>query len=169
MDENGYMTIEPAREDDWGWILQLHAQTAWESLNPERQSDVTVEIVASRMADQVAKSRAVHGTSNQVFVARDSTGNRTGFIWVDQILSGFTGKAQAYLLDVVVLKEYRRQGLGRMLMAEAEAWAEKKGFRYVGLNVSVRNEGAIALYNALGYETETIRMWKKTGEQRGAW
>ena len=157
------MITRPAKEDDWDWISQQHAQTAWESLSPERQSEVSVDDVASKLADQVAKSREQHGITNQVFVAFDSTGNRNGFVWVDQILSGFTGKPQAYILDVVVLKEYRRKGIGRMLMAEAEAWAKRNGFDYIGLSVSSRNEAAIALYREEGFEIETFRMWKKIG------
>ena len=162
---NTQMTIEPAREEDWAWILQLHAQTAWESLAPERQAEVNKETVTTRIADQVTKSRVEHGTSNQAFVARDLAGNCAGFVWIDQIRSSFTGKSQAYLLDIVVLESYRRQGLGRLLMAEAEAWAKQKGFDRVGLNVAAHNVAAIDLYNKLGYKTETVKMWKKLGEQ----
>ena len=153
--------IRPAREEDWDWIAQQHAQTAWESLSPERQSEVSVDDVARSLADQVAKGREQHRTTNHVFVAFDSAGNRGGFVWVDQVLSGFTGKPQAYILDVMVLREYRRKGIGRMLMAEAEAWAKRNGLDYIGLNVSSRNEAAIALYREQGFKIETFRMWKR--------
>ena len=65
--------------------------------------------------------------------------------------------------SLVVLKEYRRKGIGRMLMAAAEAWAKRNGLDYIGLNVSSRNEAAIALYREEGFEIETFRMWKKIG------
>lgn len=158
---NPQMTIEPAREEDWAWILQLHAQAAWESLVPELQAEVSKETVETEMAAQFARSRAEHGTKNQTFVARDSAGNRAGFVWAEEIRMGFTGKRQAYLLAIVVLDPYRRQGLGRLLMAEAEAWARERGIDCVGLNVAEHNTAAIALYNKLGYQTEIVRMRKK--------
>lgn len=160
---NTLMTIDPAREEDWAWMLQLHAQAAWESLVPELQTEVSKETVATEMAAQFAGSRAEHGTRNQAFVARDSVGNRAGFVWVEETRMGFTGKRQAYLLAIVVLKSYRRQGLGRLLMAEAETWARGKGIDCVGLNVAEHNAVAIALYNKLGYQTEMVRMRKKLG------
>lgn len=157
------MTIEPATEEDWAWIPQLHAQIAWESLVPELQAEVSKETVETEMAAQFARSHAEHGTKNQAFVARDPAGNRAGLVWVEEIRMGFTGKRQACVLAIVVLGPYRRQGLGRLLMAEVEAWARERGIDGVGLSVAEHNTAAIALYNELGYRVEMVRMRKKLG------
>jgi len=57
------------------------------------------------------------------------------------------------VLSVGVHPSFRRRGIGRRLMALAEDMAEKFGSREVRLEVSTRNEGAVAFYTALGYET----------------
>ena len=57
------------------------------------------------------------------------------------------------VLSVGVHPSFRRRGIGRRLMALAEDMAAKFGSREVRLEVSTRNEGAVAFYTALGYET----------------
>ena len=112
----------------WRALPCLHAAPVNSRPTALRQAEVSREIVATQIADQVAQSRAEHGTSNQAFVARDAKGNRAGFVWVDQVRSGFTGKTQGYLLDIVVVEARRGRGLGQLLMAEAEGWARQRGF-----------------------------------------
>ncbi|HSK15282.1 MAG TPA: GNAT family N-acetyltransferase [Gaiellaceae bacterium] len=60
-------------------------------------------------------------------------------------------------LGLMVAKEFRRQGIGRALMEEAERWAREVGVRKLELHVFPHNEAAIALYEALGYEREGFR------------
>ena len=60
-------------------------------------------------------------------------------------------------LGLMVAREFRRQGAGRALMEEAERWARRVGVRKLELHVFPHNEGAIALYEGLGYEREGFR------------
>lgn len=57
------------------------------------------------------------------------------------------------VLSVGVHPGQRRQGIGRRLMALAEDMARKFGSREIRLEVSTKNDGAIAFYRALGFET----------------
>jgi ribosomal protein S18 acetylase RimI-like enzyme len=57
------------------------------------------------------------------------------------------------VLSVGVHPAFRRRGIGRRLMALAEDIAAKFGSRELRLEVSTQNEGAIAFYATLGYET----------------
>ncbi len=66
--------------------------------------------------------------------------------------------------NVVVTASARRQGLGRRLMEQAEAWAAARGSATVELHVFDFNEAAIALYRELGYETLSRKMRKVLGE-----
>ncbi len=61
-----------------------------------------------------------------------------------------------YLHQLYVLPNRQRLGLGRRLVACAEARARELGFKQIWLGVMVRNEPAVAWYRKLGYTvTET--------------
>lgn len=60
-------------------------------------------------------------------------------------------------LGLMVARDFRRQGAGRALMDEAERWARRVGVRKLELHVFPHNDGAIALYEGLGYEREGFR------------
>jgi GNAT superfamily N-acetyltransferase len=57
-----------------------------------------------------------------------------------------------YIMAVAVYREFQGSGVGKRLIAEAEAAAKAKGFTETSLNVFSENEGAVRLYVALGYE-----------------
>ena len=63
----------------------------------------------------------------------------------------------------MVAKPYRRQGVGRALMAAAEEWAREVGVRKLELHVFPYNDAAIALYEGLGYERQPERDWTPGG------
>ena len=56
-----------------------------------------------------------------------------------------------YIMAIAVYPEFRGSGIGRRLIAEAEAAAKAKGFTETSLNVFAENQGAVRLYEALGY------------------
>lgn len=57
-----------------------------------------------------------------------------------------------YILAIAVYPEFRSLGIGKRLMAEAEAVARAKGFTETSLNVFSENRGAVRLYETLGYQ-----------------
>ena len=54
-------------------------------------------------------------------------------------------------LGIIVLKEYRRKGLGKLLMGTALERAERLGIRLVTLEVYASNEAALGLYRSMGF------------------
>ena len=159
------ISFEPPSEDDWPWITEQHVQTAWASLTPERQQIVSRQTVRDYIVAQMAEIREKHGVTNQVILARNQDGQYAGFVWVDQVRSGFTGVRQAYILDVFVTEVHRGHGLGRRLMARAEDWARDHNLASIGLSVAGHNIAAVGLYEKLGYQTETLRLSKTLGER----
>ncbi len=75
-----------------------------------------------------------------------------------------TGDEIAYdyanVVDLVVLKEARRRGIGRMLLADCERRARAAGRDDLRITVLARNEGAHALYRDLGFDDLLIDMRK---------
>ncbi len=61
---------------------------------------------------------------------------------------------------VGVTAAHRGQGTGKALMACAQEWAMAQGAAELRLTVGAFNEGAVRLYEALGYEVRTHQFFK---------
>jgi RimJ/RimL family protein N-acetyltransferase len=70
-----------------------------------------------------------------------------------------THPASEHVADVglMVADGYRRRGIGRALMENAEAWARGVGVRKIELHVFPHNDAALALYDRLGYRRVGVR------------
>jgi ribosomal-protein-alanine N-acetyltransferase len=84
------------------------------------------------------------GVARVCFVA-ESGGKVIGFV----VVSCIGGAAE--LESVAVAEAARRQGVGRALCNEAIAWSLGVAAREVGLEVRASSEGALALYETLGF------------------
>lgn len=64
-----------------------------------------------------------------------------------------------YIDALAVFPAYEGRGYAKALLAEAEAWARREGWRKISLNVDVDKAKAHALYSKLGYtEVKQIRI-----------
>lgn len=79
--------------------------------------------------------------------------------YLDETLLGyalvhlFKGRAHARLYSLAVANEARGKGIGSQLLQNAELHAAKSGCISLRLEVSERNDGAIALYRKAGYRS----------------
>lgn len=89
-------------------------------------------------------------TTRVGFTARQEPA--AGCLWLGQSVDQLTGVPQAYVYLIYVDPAYRRQGLGRQLMAHARKWAAEQGYNQLSLQVFNKNEAACELYNSLGYQ-----------------
>ncbi len=71
-----------------------------------------------------------------------------------------SGYPHAWIVDLYVREEFRRQGIARELMRVAENIAKRHGYRYIGLTVTSENTPAMNLYLSLGYLEERKIMVK---------
>lgn len=93
--------------------------------------------------------RILDDAEHAVFVA-EAGGRIAG--WVHVFVSRTVeAHARAEIGGLVVDEAARSQGIGRALMAHAEAWAREKGCEAVGLRSNVIREQAHAFYERLGY------------------
>ncbi len=74
---------------------------------------------------------------------------------VGSVMVGYDGH-RGWINYLAVAPDYRRQGLGRALMDEAETLLLREGCPKVNLQVRTGNEGVVAFYRRLGYDVEEM-------------
>ena len=70
----------------------------------------------------------------------------------------FTGERDGYIGELVVAERTSRHGIGRALIAAADAWARDHGLRNLTLHTGSFNTNARAFYAALGFAEEEVRL-----------
>lgn len=86
------------------------------------------------------------------------SGEVVGYLWAAALHRGV--KKVAYVYQLYVLPDFRRQGHGRRALQEYETIARRGGFDSVALNVFGSNTIAQALYRSLGFAVTSIGMHK---------
>jgi len=75
---------------------------------------------------------------------------------VQLVISSASGASAAWIEDVFVNKNYRRLGLGNLVLKACKTWAENKGARRMQLLVDKRNENAMEFYKAFGFSPSNM-------------
>jgi GNAT superfamily N-acetyltransferase len=63
-----------------------------------------------------------------------------------------------YITQFLVSRQYRRQGVGQMLMDTIDDWFRSRGLQKVMLNVDIANETGIQFWKRWGFEPYAMRM-----------
>jgi ribosomal protein S18 acetylase RimI-like enzyme len=153
--------------------------TILEPMPPERFEEFANVATASHAADSVATGRWLEHESeafaraelarhlpqqaatpdHQFYEIRPCpAGPRLGFVWVGTMPRGSV--RVAYVFQLFVYPEHRRQGHGRAALLQVEKLAEAMGLTGVALNVFGSNSAAQALYRSLGYSVTSLSMHK---------
>jgi ribosomal protein S18 acetylase RimI-like enzyme len=83
---------------------------------------------------------------------------------VGTILAGYDGH-RGWLYSVAVHKDYRRQGVGSLMVRHAESALVQLGCPKLNLQVRANNSSVTAFYQSLGFEPEErISMGKLLGD-----
>lgn len=114
-------------------------------------------------SDFVARKRAqlreaARDPGQAVLVGVDDAGI-CGFIWL-VVEVEYSGRRRGEVAAIHVATRARRQGMGRLLMAEGEDLLRSYGCDSVHLMVTASNQGAVRLYSDLGYEVSRHQMEK---------
>jgi ribosomal protein S18 acetylase RimI-like enzyme len=89
--------------------------------------------------------------------APSATGGVVGVISVHPA-QHFTGEQDGYIGELVVAELAARRGVGRSLIAAAEAWARDHGLAHLTLHAGAYNGDARAFYASLGFAEEEVRL-----------
>jgi len=152
------MQIRPARPEDLASLEALFEQVDAHHRErlPERFRAGTGP---ARSHDHLLG--LIHDPASAVLLA-DEAGDALGFVQLavrdTPALPLFVPRRFAVIDNLVVAAHARRRGVGRALMAEADAWARGRGASTTELSVYAINDEAIAFYRALGYHVISYRM-----------
>lgn len=90
-----------------------------------------------------------------------SANTRTLVAEADGAVAGFlvarSIREEGEILNLAVLPEHRRRGLGRELLTAGLDWLSKGGVREVYLEVRQSNAAALAMYRARGFRPVGVR------------
>ncbi len=103
---------------------------------------------------------------NVVFVAEDN-GNLVGMVTGQLVISTAAGGYSVLIEDMVILEDYRRQGLGTALLRKAAAWGEKRGALRYQLLADRRNAPALDFYRNFGFQQSFMIGLYKIRQEEG--
>ena len=81
-----------------------------------------------------------------------------GYLWFAVVEKN--GLQSAFVYDVAIKPEFRRQGHAQAAFDALEPLVRKLGLSSIGLHVFSQNAGAQALYRKLGYGVTSVNMLK---------
>ena len=142
---NQYFAIRPFREEDLSEWFRLRCRL-WDETHEDDHKAEMMDILE-------------HTDSQLVAVADLGDDRLAGFLeasirpFVDDCASDNVGYLEGWFVDPV----YRRQGIGRKLVAFAETWARSHGCTEMASDAEIDNAASIAAHDELGYE-ETSRL-----------
>jgi ribosomal protein S18 acetylase RimI-like enzyme len=93
--------------------------------------------------------RAIEGATSAVLILRD------GEALAASVMIGSDGH-RGWVYYLAVAPDRRRAGLGRVMMAAAEAWLRAHGAPKLQLMVRTGNAEALGFYEALGLERQEV-------------
>jgi aminoglycoside 6'-N-acetyltransferase I len=133
------MTIRPYRDSDWA---------AWLRMSQALFANHSVDDLALGMREFRDRRDAA------VFIAERADGSQAGFVeagsrpYADGCETSPVGYVEARYVD----PDVRRTGLGRALLAAAEAWARERGYREMASDAQLDNAVSHAAHRRAGYE-----------------
>jgi ribosomal protein S18 acetylase RimI-like enzyme len=110
-----------------------------------------VAALARAQAEIEAEVEAAVQVGEQFWAAHNAEGATVGWLWVKCSLEGLPPSA-AFLYQILVKAEVRRQGYGTAMLAALEDVLAAGGRSELRLNVSDTNEAGRRLYERAGYK-----------------
>lgn len=96
----------------------------------------------------------MYNSGSMILIVEDGE-EIVGFLEAER---GFANRIKHSVYIVIgLLKEYRGKKLGVKLFEEIEKWARESEIKRIELTVMIHNEGAVKLYERMGFKIEGIK------------
>lgn len=148
--------IRPFTSSDTNFIESLIPRFSEFDLPSWREKE---EIDTANLA-LLKKAMETPEPDSAIFIAEDETGKRAGFLHLKTQIDHFNGSKTVYISDVAVDSSFEGQGVGRVLLDKAEAWAREQGCSLLTLYVFSNNSRARKIYEKFGFAEEVIKYAK---------
>ena len=150
------ITIRPATPEDTGFILSLAPRFVGFSLPKGRRKRETL----AGIREDIERALRDAPSADHFFVAEEAYAQRVGFLHLQVQRDFFTGARACHISDLAVAVGHDGRGIGRALLAHAEAWAKENRCKLLTLSVFPANTRARGLYERASFTTDLIRMAK---------
>lgn len=108
----------------------------------------------------IAAALESSGEDPIVLVAVTARNSVTGFIHLRSAIDYYTERKHGHVADIVVAEAYEGRGIGRQLLAAADAWARAQHYKWLTLGVFSENTRAVQLYEQAGFKKDILRLLK---------
>jgi ribosomal protein S18 acetylase RimI-like enzyme len=146
--------IDPADSDDAVDLTDLWTDLA------DGQRRYGSHLLAERNHSAIRETMLRHIVADSALLARQD-GSAVGFVTFDLETEGYKRDVSRGIVHNIYVREsHRNQGIGRELLAEAEAELDSRGADVVSLQAMARNGAARRFYRRHGYEPHRIELEK---------
>src|SRR4051812_45972815 len=149
--------IRQARETDRPFVIETTERLSAFGPPPWREAGDLVEGEARTLRDFFE----LPDPSSTLLIAEAEGGTAVGFALLQETRDYFTHEWHGHLGILAVTQEAEGKGAGAALIRAAEAWARRRKYPTLTLNVFERNRHARDVYEHLGFQPDTIRYIKK--------
>ncbi len=158
-DQPATFEIRPARAGDRAAVFALLPRLESFGL----PSNVSPGIVASGEAREMEKIFDALPDGASLSVAVDPSGAVVGVLFLETRRDYFTDAPHGHVGVLALAEVAEGRGLGRALLAHADAWGRSEGFDRLTLTVFDGNARARRLYERAGYRADLVRYRKDLG------
>lgn len=144
------MSIRRYRPSDQGAVIALFREFMWELTPPELGAEFQAYIERAIQEELGRIEEHYFARDDQGFWIAQQAGMSHGMVGMVGVEHREPGVAE--LRRMAVARAQRRKGIGRKLLAAAEAFCRKAGYRRIVLSTSELQLAAAQLYHSSGYE-----------------
>jgi ribosomal protein S18 acetylase RimI-like enzyme len=144
------ITVHPLSEQDMDFFMEMRYEAIYMPEGKPPKEELLCLPHIKKYSDGWGRK------GDRAFIAFTPHQKRVGAVWYR--LFSAENKGYGYVddetpeLGIAIVPEYRKQGIGTLLLEKIIEQAKLDGYKALSLSVDPRNEAAVQLYRKLGFE-----------------